>query len=101
MVNESSLKNTDKIFLREKIIQGSRNYNKYLKDKEFIVITENNEIYSIVFPIKNFSHLTGLATSLKPNEFFRNCLDGKIALSQINTEQKYNLKTLIKKAMLI
>ena len=92
---------SEKHFIREKIIQGSRNYNKYLKGKSFLVVTEEIEFYIITFPAKKYRHLTGVTTSLKEEEFFTNCLSGKIAISQISNEQKYNFKTLKKKALAI
>lgn len=88
----------EKIFLREKIINGARNYEKYLKDKTFLIISDNLEVYSITFPIMKYKHLTGLYSSLDSEDFYKQCKKGTISISQIDDFQKYNLKTLRKKA---
>ena len=80
--------------LRNYIISGARNYNKYLADKVFKIVCEDGDTVEIRFFISDFKHLTGLYSDLKNNEFYKECIHGTISIGNINTKQKYDWNTL-------
>lgn len=58
--------------LRNYIISGARNYNKYLADKVFKIVCEDGDTVEIRFFISDFKHLTGLYSDLKTMNFIKN-----------------------------
>lgn len=87
--------------LRNYIISGARNYNKYLADKVFKIVCEDGDTVEIRFFISDFKHLTGLYSDLKNNEFYKECIHGTISIGNINTKQKYDWNTLRTKCRFI
>lgn len=80
--------------LRSQIITGAQNYNKFLLNKVFKIICDDNSTVDIRFFSNDFKHLTGLYSDLNDSEFYNNCCTGHISSGNIDTNQKYNWSTL-------
>lgn len=59
--NRNILRPGQKERLRRGAIQGSCYYNHFLKDKTFVVVTEDYMYCSITFKKQDFCHFTGLS----------------------------------------
>lgn len=78
------------------VIEAAKNYEKYLKDKHFLIIYQqgkNIQSVHIGFRDINFLHLTGIKTKLSAKRFYSACIAGKlsekdIALSKNGTTQQ-------------
>lgn len=88
------LSNGHKAKLRQQIISGARNYNNYLVNKIFKLVCEDGTEIDVRFFSSDFKHLTGLYSNLNDDDFYRNCVSGKISIGNIDTDQKYNWSTL-------
>lgn len=88
-------------FLKEKIINGSREYKNHLMDKDFCIVCEDGSIHVVRFFKADFLHLTGIRTDLSEDNFFTNSTLGILGVSNIKEEQKYDWKTLKSKAIRI
>ena len=80
--------------LRNQIITGVQNYNKFLLNKVFKIVCDDNSTVDIRFFSNDFKHLTGLYSNLSDSEFYNNCCNGHISSGNIETNQKYNWSTL-------
>ena len=66
-----------------------------LKDKTFVVVTEDYMYCSITFKKQDFCHFTGLSIArVSESNFFDICLNGTITNSNIRDEQHYDYNTL-------
>lgn len=83
-----------KVKLRTHIINGARNYDKYLTNKIFKIVCEDGLVIDVRFFITDFKHMTGLYSDLNDTAFFKECLSGNISTGNIDTDQKYNWSTL-------
>lgn len=93
--NRNILRPGQKERLRKGAIQGSCYYNHFLKDKTFIVVTEDYMYCSITFKKQDFCHFTGLSIArVSESNFFDICLNGTITNSNIRDEQHYDYNTL-------
>ena len=93
--NRNILRPGQKERLRKGAIQGSRYYNHFLKDKTFVVVTEDYMYCSITFKKQDFCHFTGLSIArVSESNFFDICLNGTITNSNIRDEQHYDYNTL-------
>lgn len=100
MVNKSTiLNNSEKDFLRQSCIEGSRFYNHYLANKDFLIITDTLTLYEITFKTRDFIHFTGLHVNVSDNKFYDLCVKGNLARNNIRDNQKYNYRTLKDKAI--
>lgn len=93
-----SLSEGHKERLREKIIKGAKNFDKYLNDKCFKIVCEDDTEVIVRFFQDDFIHFTGLRTDLGDRDFYANCLGGTISTGNIETIQKYDWSTLKKKS---
>ena len=87
-----------RLFLRDKIIEGSRKYKNKLMNKNIFVICEDGTSHSICFFANDFLHLAGVDTNLSEARFFEDSYRGFLAEGNINQQQKYNWDTLKGKA---
>ena len=92
--NKYPLSDGHKKILRNQIISGARNYYHYLSNKIFKIVCEDGTEVNVRFFISDFKHMTGLYSDLDEEDFFENCLTGKIDVGNIDTLQKYNWGTL-------
>lgn len=92
MVNTISEGNKNR--LRNKIIQGAKNYDIFLNNKKFLIICEDNSKIEINFFKEDFKHLTGINSDLSNSEFYKKAVNGTLSSANILTEQKYNWATL-------
>ena len=93
--NRNILRPGQKERLRRGAIQGSCYYNHFLKDKTFVVVTEDYMYCSITFKKQDFCHFTGLSIAwVSESNFFDICLNGTITNSNIRDEQHYDYNTL-------
>lgn len=93
--NQNTLRQGQKERLRKGVIQGSRYYNRFLKDKTFIIVTVDYMYCSITFKKQDFCHFTGLSIShVSESNFFDICVNGTITNSNIRDEQHYDYNTL-------
>lgn len=83
-----------KLRLQGSIIQGAKNYDKYLNDKCFKIICEDSTETIVRFFQGDFKHLTGIESDLNDDDFYDKCLHDKISTGNILTEQKYDWSTL-------
>ena len=83
-----------KLRLQGNIIQGAKNYEKYLNDKCFKIICEDGSETIVRFFQGDFKHLTGIESDLIDDDFYDKCLNSKISTGNILTEQKYDWSTL-------
>lgn len=73
------------------IVTAAKNYQKYLQDKNFLLIYQNfQEIKTaqVEFRDYHFLHLTGIKTKLSAQRFYEKCLNGKLSFEEIVIEQK-------------
>lgn len=96
-----TIPNDKRHFLKAKIINGAREYKKYLIDKDFQIICEDGTSHIVRFFKADFLHLTGIRTDLSEDNFFMNSVHGILDVSNIKEEQKYNWPTLKSKAVRI
>ncbi|MDO4266586.1 MAG: PBECR4 domain-containing protein [Eubacteriales bacterium] len=80
--------------LRNQIIEGARNYNKYLVKKTFCIICEDGSETEVHFNAADYKHLTGIKSDLNDLDFYKDCIKGTIDVGNISSEQKYNWSTL-------
>lgn len=76
--------------LREQIIIGARNYNKYLVNKVFKIVCDDGTEVNVRFCASDFHHMTGLCSNLKDKDFYEKCIAGTIDAGNIDLNQKYN-----------
>lgn len=76
--------------IRERIIEGARNYKNRLMNKTFGIVAEDGVIYQIHFYKNDFKHLTGVTSNLNDSNFFNECVCGRISDGNIDTIQHYN-----------
>ena len=62
--------------LRNQIITGAQNYDKFLLNKVFKIVCDDNSTVDIRFFSNDFKHLTGLYSNLSDSEFYNNCCNG-------------------------
>ena len=94
MAEKHILTDGNKHRLREKIIQGAINFEKYLTGKSFKIICEDKSETIVRFFKRDFKHLTGIDSDLNENEFYEKCLQSHIETGNIFNEQKYDWSTL-------
>ena len=58
-----------KLRLQRNIIQGAKNYERFLKDKCFKIVCEDNTETIVRFFKGDFKHLTGIESDLSDDEF--------------------------------
>lgn len=93
--SQNKLRQSQKERLRKGVIQGSRYYNHFLRDRTFIVVTEDYMYCPITFTKQDFCHFTGLSISqVSESNFFDICYKGTITNSNIKDEQHYDYNTL-------
>lgn len=64
------------------VTEAAREYEERLNDRHFMVVyQEGTETKTVQFGFRdmNFLHLTGVETTLKAKQFYRACLDHKLA----------------------
>ena len=64
------------------VTEAARKYEERLNDRHFMVVyQEGTETKTVQFGFRdmNFLHLTGIETTLKAKQFYRACLDHKLA----------------------
>ena len=64
------------------VTKAAREYEERLNDRHFMVVyQEGTETKTVQFGFRdmNFLHLTGIETTLKAKQFYRACLDHKLA----------------------
>lgn len=64
------------------VTEAAREYEERLNDRHFMVVyQEGTETKTVQFGFRdmNFLHLTGIETTLKAKQFYRACLDHKLA----------------------
>ena len=69
------------------VIEAAKNYEKYLKDKHFLIIYQqgkNKQSVHIGFRDINFLHLTGINTKLAAKRFYSACLAGRLSEKDID-----------------
>ena len=84
--------------LRNKIIQGAKNFDTYLNDRCFKIVCEDDSETIVRFFQRDFKHLTGLKSNLSTKDFYDKCLNSTISTGNIDTDQKYNWSTLKSKS---
>ena len=75
--NNAEIKTAIKI-----VTEAARKYEERLNDRHFMVVyQEGTETKTVQFGFRdmNFLHLTGIETTLKAKQFYRACLDHKLA----------------------
>ena len=82
------------------ITTAAQQYDKFLKDKHFLIIYQQGKLQKSViigFRDMNFLHLTGIKTKLTAKRFYEACLVGKLAEKDIElcnkgtTQQKLSV----------
>jgi hypothetical protein len=79
--------------LRNACITSAQSYNRLI-NKNFLIITENNEIFEIVFNRSDFVHLTGIKFNLPDIEVYQKSVKSLLSEKNINLMQKYNKNTI-------
>ena len=74
---------------------------KYLNNKTFLILCEDNSQTQIRFFQEDYKHLTGIYSDLEDTEFYDKCKHGIISTGNIDTLQKYDWSTLRKKTQKI
>lgn len=76
-----------KLNIRNKIVKAAQIYSDELAGRYFIYIYEGNYI-EILFKTHNFSHLTGVVTSLSGKEFYRKSKKAQLNVGQFSFKEK-------------
>lgn len=95
------MNSSHKQYLKDKYIEGAKQYKNHLMNKEFLIICEDGDFSVVRFFKKDFLHLVGIETTLNEDNFFDNCCDGMLSENNIDSKQKYNWSTLKSKAIRI
>lgn len=86
------MKYNEKTALRV-IVEAAQNYDKFLKNKNFLVVFQKGKEMKSVeigFHDYHFLHLTGIRTNLKAKQFYSACLNRKISPRDIALDAKGN-----------
>ena len=81
----------DKKSVLKIITTAAQQYDKFLKDKHFLIIYQQGKLKKSViigFRDMNFLHLTGIHTKLTAKRFYDACLSGKLAEKDIELDDK-------------
>ena len=81
----------DKKTAVEIITSAAKNYQKYLQDKTFLIIYQEEQKVKTAedeFRDNHFLHLTGIKTKLSAQRFFEKCLNRKLSVAEIEMDQK-------------
>ena len=87
--------------IKNKLIQAASNYSKLL-DKKVIISSDSFDVsntYIIRFFKTNFVHLTGVSTSLTPNDFYEKCLSGLLEEDDFELNRTPEQKGLVRLKM--
>ena len=74
----------------EIIVDAAKNYKESLQDKTFLIIYQNAETvesFQVEFRDNHFLHLTGIKTKLSAQHFYEKCINGKLAVEEIELDQ--------------
>lgn len=87
----------DKIKLvRNNIISNVQTYKEILVGKYYLYIFENN-CFEMYFGTDNYMHLTGVGSTVSPNQFYELAKNNQLQDSQIFFSNRFPLKTAIQK----
>lgn len=70
---------------------AAQNYQKWLRDKTFLIIYQKGqttECVQVGFRDNHFLHLTGIKTKLSAQRFYEKCLNNKLSLEEIGVDEK-------------
>lgn len=87
----------DKTKLIENLIKAKKIYDKYLLNKDFLYIFKNQlnnkfEFFEMKCVKSNFLHLTGVETTIKALDFYKNLEKNRIPLDVINYKKNGTTK---------
>ena len=85
-------KNEDRKKIVESIKRAAQLYKQYLVGRCFLYVFDSRYI-EVMYKVANFRHLTGVASKLSANEFYRAAIRRQLQGSQIffTSEHPYNL----------
>lgn len=87
----------DKVdIVRHNIITNVQIYKNALVGHYYLYIFEN-QCFEMYYGIDNFLHLTGVGTTLSPNQFYRLASDGHLQSNQMFFNTRFPLATAMKK----
>lgn len=86
----------DRIELAKQICRASQIYDKFLVGKTFMYVFDNRYI-EVVFRKKDFSHLTGVETSLYAEQFYKIAIKNKLQHTQFRFSQRHPHNLSVKK----
>lgn len=81
-------KNAKKAILRTQINTAADEYSKHLAGKVFLYVY-GNEYFEISFMTKQFKHLTGVASNLSANEFYKKAKANTLTDNQFWFDSKH------------
>lgn len=82
--------------VRNNIISNAQMYRNSLVGRYYLYIFENQS-FEMYYGIENFMHLTGVGSSLSPNQFYELSKEGKLQSKQIYFNSRYPLSNALKK----
>lgn len=81
-------KQRDKLSALSSLLTISQEYKNKMVGKIFMYVFDNRFI-EVNYKIENFKHLTGVASRLTPNQFYQNCVDRTLTVSQIDFTSRH------------
>lgn len=94
MRNQNVMTLNKKMYLKECLTEGARNYDHFLVGKDFWIICEDGTESTVRFFKKDYIHLAGVQSNLSDGSFFEQCKKDKLTDGNILTHQHYNWLTL-------
>lgn len=70
------------------ITEAAKSYKRFLVGKQFLYVFDGRYI-EVLFESKSFKHLTGVATNLSAERFYKYAVKGELAASQIWFDAKH------------
>jgi hypothetical protein len=83
--------------VRDNVIDAASVYSQKLAGRYYLYVFENN-CFEMYYGTDNFLHLTGVGTSLSPNQFYQLAKDGLLQSSQIKCNKRFPLSVALKKS---
>lgn len=73
------------------IIKATEDYQKYLQNKQFLILYQNEksvESAKVCFRGNHFLHLTGVETDLTASRFYEKCIHKKLSVKEFDLDSK-------------
>ena len=84
----SAKREIQKMMLKKDIIEASKLYKDWFVGKTFMYVFENKHI-QVTYRIKDFKHLTGVASNIGSKDFYKHSIDEVLSENNIINSSRY------------